>query len=80
MPRVRRAVVGALRRSELDPRAWAPALRGVAPMRKLPDVRGGITGLPADFLIASDGSVLACKYGAHAYDQWSVDDLLGLAA
>jgi hypothetical protein len=33
-------------------------------------------GLPADFLIASDGRVLACKYGAHAYDQWSVDEIL----
>jgi hypothetical protein len=49
-------------------------------MRKLPDFNGGINGLPADFLIAGDGRVLARKYGAHAYDQWSVDDLLGLAA
>jgi hypothetical protein len=36
-------------------------------------------GLPADFLVAADGHVLACKYGVHAYDQWSVDDLLQLA-
>jgi hypothetical protein len=25
---------------------------------------------------ATDGSVAAVKYGAHAYDQWSVDELL----
>lgn len=37
---------------------------------------GGRLGLPADFLIAGDGTVLACKYGTHAYDQWSVDELL----
>ena len=32
----------------------------------------------ADFLIAADGQVLACKYGVHADDQWSVDELLRL--
>jgi peroxiredoxin len=37
---------------------------------------GGLAGLPADFLIAPDGTVIAAKYGQHAYDQWSVDDLL----
>ena len=37
-----------------------------------------LTGLPADFLIASDGRVLASKYGANANDQWSVDELLTL--
>jgi peroxiredoxin len=36
--------------------------------------------MPADFLIAPDGVVLARKYGEHADDQWSVDDLLELAA
>jgi hypothetical protein len=35
-----------------------------------------LLGLPADFLIASDGTVIAAKYGQYAYDQWSVDDLL----
>jgi peroxiredoxin len=38
-----------------------------------------LTGLPADFLIAPDGRVLASKYGANANDQWSVDELLSLA-
>jgi peroxiredoxin len=74
----------------LDARAWWPIVRGVvhslvAIMRKqrsapAADPQGGRLGLPADFLIASDGRVLACKYGAHAYDQWSVDELLGLAS
>jgi hypothetical protein len=32
-------------------------------------------GLPADFLIGTDGRVLALKYGTDAYDQWSVDEL-----
>jgi peroxiredoxin len=37
---------------------------------------GGRLGLPADFLIAPDGRIAALKYGQHAYDQWSVDELL----
>jgi peroxiredoxin len=41
---------------------------------------GGRLGLPADFLIASDGRVAAVKYGQHAYDQWTVDELLDHAA
>jgi peroxiredoxin len=38
--------------------------------------KGGIFGLPADFLIAEDGTVRAVHYGKHAYDQWTVDELL----
>ena len=37
---------------------------------------GGRLGLPADFLIAPGGRVAALKYGQHAYDQWTVDELL----
>lgn len=37
-------------------------------------------GMPADFLIAPDGAVIARNYGEHADDQWSVDELLKLAA
>src|SRR5436309_2444721 len=37
---------------------------------------GGRLGLPAEFLIAPDGRVAALKYGQHAYDQWTVDELL----
>jgi peroxiredoxin len=40
---------------------------------------GGRLGLPADLMIASNGRVLACKYGEHADDQWSVDEVLAVA-
>ena len=40
---------------------------------------GGRLGLPADFLIAPDGRIAALKYGRHAYDQWTVDELLAHA-
>jgi hypothetical protein len=36
----------------------------------------GHLGLPTDFLIAPDGRITALKYGRHAYDQWTVDELL----
>jgi hypothetical protein len=76
-------------RALLDPRVWVPIVRGVT--RSLGRVvrreqssptlnpHGGRFGLPAEFLIAGDGKVLACKYGSHAYDQWPVDEILGLA-
>jgi peroxiredoxin len=41
---------------------------------------GGQLGLPADFLLDSRGRVAAVKYGRHASDQWSVDELLEHAA
>jgi len=77
-------------RALLDPRVWGPILRAVVSgtwnvvrgRERLPsaDPHGGRLGLPGDFLIAPDGRVLAAKYGEHAYDQWSVDELLELAA
>lgn len=76
-------------RALLSPRVWIPILRGVIRSMgrtlrgrvPLPSIipRGGRLGLPADFLIASSGTILACKYGSHAYDQWSVDEVLALA-
>ena len=36
-------------------------------------------GLPADFLINQNGQIVAVNYGAHANDQWSVDDLLAIS-
>ena len=76
------------RRALLDPRSWIPIARGV--LRGLQSIsrgkpvppfnpQGGRFGLPAEFLIASDGRTLASKYGSHAYDQWSVDELLTLS-
>jgi hypothetical protein len=61
------------------PRVLWNALRtALGPDHRLAPVTpaGGLVGLPADFLIARDGTVIAAKYGQHAYDQWSVDDLL----
>jgi peroxiredoxin len=68
-------------RALLDPRAWLAGMRAVTRRRpSVPANRQQALGLPADFLLAADGHVLACKYGVHAYDQWSVDDLLQLAS
>jgi peroxiredoxin len=67
----------------LNPRVLLLALPNV--LRMLPGLPGmpasGEDALrfPADFLIASDGRVRACKYGTHADDQWSVDELLAHA-
>jgi peroxiredoxin len=76
-------------RAILNPKAWGAIFRGLgrsigASVRgeeHAPPVKpaGGSTGLPGDFLIASDGRVVASKYGEHAYDQWSVDEVLALA-
>jgi hypothetical protein len=81
--------VQAAPRSLLHPRAWLAISHGISRsiwqilQRKqgFPAINphGGRFGLPADFLISSDGRVLACKYGSHVYDQWSVDEILALA-
>lgn len=76
-------------RALLDPRVWWPTMRAigrsmVAIMRGAPVPplfpKGGNTSLPADLLIDGDGRVVACKYGVHMHDQWSVDELLDHAA
>jgi len=80
-------------RALIDPRAWLPILRAIAFVVagvvtgtvRVPAAHphGGRLGLPADFLIAPDGPmdgrVIACKYGAHVDDHWSVDDVLARA-
>jgi peroxiredoxin len=76
-------------RAVLNPGAWPGVIRGlgrtlgaaVRGKEKLPPMapKNGQLGLPGDFLIASDGRVVASKYGAHAYDQWTVDEVLELA-
>ena len=65
-------------RAVLDPRSWLTAMRSLfyASMTDAMKAEGGRMGLPADFLIASDGRILALKYGKHAADQWSVDELI----
>jgi peroxiredoxin len=69
-------------RSVLDPRAW-PALIGGMFARHRSSMftgEGGHLGLPADFLIDRDGTIADCHYGAHADDQWSVDEILARAS
>lgn len=68
-------------RSILHPRAWRAGARGMrwTTAGGAVGLREGHLGMPADFLIDRDGIVRACKYGAHADDQWSVDEILALA-
>ncbi|MGX6603675.1 peroxiredoxin-like family protein [Micromonosporaceae bacterium Da 78-11] len=76
-------------RALLNPRAYPAILRAVGrgtveilsgreagPAGRQPS---GRLGLPADFLIAPDGRRVASKFGQHAADQWTVDELLVLA-
>jgi peroxiredoxin len=77
-------------RSVLDPAAMATVPRGAAlavkrrftvgaplPLRKATNCR---LGLPADFLITTEGNLAHVKYGRHSDDSWSVDELLAAAA
>lgn len=77
-------------RSVLHPRAWSAPLKPYAwsvalrerraiAARKSATERDSMLGLPADILIDASGRILAAKYGRHAGDQWSVDELLDLA-
>jgi peroxiredoxin len=75
--------VGSSLKAVLDPRAPLAGFRARSVVRS---VRGAMgigekhLGLPADFLIGPDGLVLAARYGKHASDQWSVDELLDIAS
>ena len=66
--------------SILNLKAITAALQGMLNGNVSVRMTGGPLGLPADFLIEPNGRVLAAKYGQHAYDQWSVDELLALAS
>jgi hypothetical protein len=76
-------------RGLLDPRASASVLRAMfqhSGSQGKPTSAGtaarskGVRlALPAEVLIDHAGTVFACNYGARAYDQWSVDELLALA-
>lgn len=61
-------------------KALGAAARGMAHGHLGLRPSGGPLGLPGDFLIAPSGQIKAVKYGTHAYDQWSVDELIALAA
>lgn len=73
-------------RSVLNPRVLMSALPYLA--MKFPTGPGlppagarhdGVLGFPADFLIDPGGEIIACRYGQHADDHWSVDELLTLS-
>lgn len=72
-------------RSVADPRSMVPVIKGMMDRSLAGKLRlnagmhratGGHLGLPADILIDTDGTVVDAKYGKHAGDQWSVDELL----
>jgi peroxiredoxin len=63
----------------LHPKTLWAALKGMLSLRFNLKMRNGPHGLPAEFLIGSDGTVVAAKYGKHSADQWSVNELLETA-
>ncbi|MFV8570204.1 peroxiredoxin-like family protein [Marinobacter sp. SBS5] len=53
------------------------ALKGVRQFgMKKPESLEAELGLPADFLIDESGKIVALKYGTHANDQWSLDEVI----
>jgi peroxiredoxin len=65
--------------SILDVRAWPAMAKGNSTEdRPKGDPEGSPLGRPAEFLIDASGKVVASHYGRHAFDQWSVDELLSL--
>jgi peroxiredoxin len=65
----------------MSPRTWPVVLRGLrGGGRPTPTHGETILGLPADLFIDPDGLVRSANYGRHANDQWTVDQVLRLAA
>ena len=85
----RRFGVEASPRAILRPGAWRAlpdgyrrAIKTAVAKRRAPlpaAPTNGTLGLPAEFLISADREVKAAKYCRHAYDQWTVDELLTMA-
>lgn len=62
------------------PRVMWDAVAGLVRAKSNPWAGGGDQrGLPADFLLDPGGTIVAARYGAHAADHWSVDEVLALA-
>lgn len=62
-----------------NPSVWLAAARAMtsgAARHSIVGAADGSFGLPGDFLIDTDGRIVACYRGRHADDQWSVDALL----
>lgn len=67
--------------SILHPQTAWTGIRGLLKFGlKWPEKLQSFAMLPTDFLIAPDGTVLECHHGEHPDDQWSLDELLNLAA
>ncbi len=70
--------IGESKMALLDPRVW-PALVRAMTSKDNPEYvqdAGGPWTRPAEFLIDPFGKIIASHYGAHAYDQWSVDEII----
>lgn len=65
--------------ASLHPRALWAAIKGMLLGKMGLKMENGPLGLPADILIDQKGTVVAAKYGTHAYDQWEVAELLSIA-
>lgn len=73
---VERAISGLLHPSAV----WA-GFRGLVSAASNPLAgEGGVDGLPADFLLDAGGTIRALSYGAHANDQWSLEQVIALAS
>ncbi len=66
--------------SVLHPQAMLQGMRGVLRKGLGLSLENGPLGLPADILLDASNTVIAAKYGTHAYDQWTLDELLQLCA
>ena len=73
-------------RAASPPHVVKTAIRALSWTRRRRGLRGSlgggenVLGLPAEFLIAADGTVLAAHYGRTVDDHWSVDEILERAA
>jgi peroxiredoxin len=68
--------------SALNPRSWIAAINALARAPSLKGARGNgenTLGLPSDFLIDTDGKILAVNYGKRVDDHWSADRVLSMA-
>jgi peroxiredoxin len=62
----------------MHPMAMWAGIRGMLLGKMGMKQENGPLGLPADILMDRGGTVVAVKYGTHAYDQWEVSELLGV--
>jgi peroxiredoxin len=62
------------------PQVIGAAIRGLFTAPSNPLAGGSDqSGLPADFLLDNKGEIVGARYGRHADDQWSVEEVVALA-